>query len=137
MTQMNAKKIAQYDHPDHFLPLVPGEHSSAHLYEKAGELIRRATQLGAMPTVGQRALKPLLRKMNSYYTNKIEGQHTRPSDIDRALVQDFSENADIARKQRLAIAHIDAEVQCEQHIEQMSGMVVTKLDFCTALKRCS
>ncbi len=119
MTQMNAKKIAQYDHPDHFLPLVPGEHRSAHLYEKAGELVRRATQLGAMPTVGQGALKPLLRKMNSYYTNKIEGQHVCPSDIDRALVKDFSENADIARKQRLAIAHIDAEVRCEQYIEQM------------------
>lgn len=120
MTQMNAKNITQYDHPDHFLPLVPGEHISAPLYEKAGELIRQATQLGAMPTVGQRALKPLLRKMNSYYTNKIEGQHTRPSDIDRALAQDFSENADIARKQRLAIAHMAAEVQCEQHIEHIA-----------------
>lgn len=117
MTQMNTKIVAQYDHPDQFLPLLPGEHVSRRLYEKAGELTKRATQLGAMPEVGRRALGPLLRKMNSYYTNKIEGEHTRPSDIDRALVKDFSENADIARKQRLAVAHIDAEIACEQRVD--------------------
>jgi hypothetical protein len=47
--------------------------------------------------------------MNSYYTNRIEGQHTRPYEIDQALRKDFSNNEAIALNQRLAVAHIDAE----------------------------
>ena len=56
--------------------------------------------------------------MNSYYTNRIEGEHTRPSDIDRALQNDFSSNADLARKQRLAVAHIRTEESCERTIDE-------------------
>jgi hypothetical protein len=56
--------------------------------------------------------------MNSYYTNRIEGQHTRPSDIDRALQDDFSSNADLARKQRLAVAHIRTEKNCERTLDE-------------------
>jgi len=51
--------------------------------------------------------------MNSYYTNKIEGQHTRPYDIERALVKDFDADKAQAAKQRLALAHIDAKVELE------------------------
>jgi hypothetical protein len=31
--------------------------------------------------------------MNSYYTNKIESQQTRPADIERALRRDFDADA--------------------------------------------
>lgn len=47
--------------------------------------------------------------MNAYYSNKIEGEHTHPLDIKRALEQDFSQNEDKARLQRLAVAHINTE----------------------------
>ena len=36
------------------------------------------------------SLAPLLRAMNSYYTNKIEGQHTLPVEIEQALRKEFS-----------------------------------------------
>ena len=75
------------------------------LLEKASDLIRAATSLGASAApAAAMQLRDLLRSMNSYYTHRIEGEHTRPSDIERALVQDFSANADLARKQRLAAA---------------------------------
>ncbi len=51
--------------------------------------------------------------MNSYYSNRIEGQHTRPHEIDQALRRDFSQNPDLAARQRLAVAHIDAEAALE------------------------
>ncbi|MEO8009105.1 MAG: Fic family protein, partial [Betaproteobacteria bacterium] len=54
--------------------------------------------------------------MNSYYTNRIEGQHTRPADIERAIRKDFDADAGIARKQRLAIAHIDLEEELEKFV---------------------
>jgi len=47
--------------------------------------------------------------MNAYYTNRIEDQHTRPADIERALRKDFDAVDAIARKQRLAIAHMAVE----------------------------
>lgn len=55
--------------------------------------------------------------MNSFYTHRIEGEHTRPSDIERTLQQDFSANAVLARKQRLAVAHIRTEARCEEELD--------------------
>ena len=51
--------------------------------------------------------------MNSYYTNRIEGQHTRPHELEQALRKDFSQDANLAARQRLALAHIDAERELE------------------------
>jgi hypothetical protein len=51
-----------------------------------------------------------------HYTNRIEGQHTRPADIDRAIRKDFDADAAIAMKQRLAVAHIEVEEELEQGI---------------------
>lgn len=51
--------------------------------------------------------------MNSYYSNKLEGQHTRPVEIEQALAQQLDADEKRASKQRLALAHIDAEVALE------------------------
>jgi len=59
--------------------------------------------------------------MNSYYTNKIEGQHTKPAAIERALRKQFDADATLARKQRLAIAHMEVEEQLEQSLEGRSA----------------
>jgi len=48
--------------------------------------------------------------MNSYYSNRIEGQHTWQFEIEQALRQDFSADRDMAAKQRLAVAQIDVGV---------------------------
>ena len=55
----------------------------------------------------------LLREMNSYYSNRIEGQSTHPLDIAAALRSEFSTSVDTARLQRLAVAHIHAEQALE------------------------
>ena len=41
------------------------------------------------------------------------GQGTHPANIARALKQDFSEKPDIAQRQRIAVAHINAEREME------------------------
>jgi Fic family protein len=61
-------------------------------------------------------LRGLVRAMNSYYSNRIEGQSTHPVHIAQALVADFSKQPDIARRQRLAMAHIQAEQTLEASI---------------------
>ncbi len=115
---MISRIIQRYDAPHQFEPLMPEARMLAPLLERASDLTRAATALGtASGKTAQLELRTLLRSMNSYYTNRIEGEHTRPSDIERALQQDFSSNADLARKQRLAVAHIRAEQSCEVEVD--------------------
>lgn len=115
---MKSQSIPHYSAPHQFEPLLPEEARSAALREQAGDLIVAATRLSATPNaLALRELRALLRRMNSFYTNRIEGEHTRPSEIDRALRQDFSVHADIARKQRLALAHMRAEQACEAALQ--------------------
>src|SRR6202163_1923833 len=104
-----------------FQPLYPEDRVLAPLLEKAAEFVAECHRLGGR--VGEavvRALRPRLRAMNSYYTNKIEGRQTRPADIERALRQDFDADAALAKKQRLAIAHMDVEERLEQTVSAPS-----------------
>jgi len=52
------------------------------------------------------ALASLVRSMNCYYSNLIEGHDTHPVDIERALKGDYSEDADKRNLQLEARAHI-------------------------------
>ena len=100
-----------YTEPHQFEPLLPSDARIAPLLTKAHDLSRLATLLSG--TRVPLELRSLLRSMNSYYTNRIEGQHTRPHEIEQALRQDFSSDAALAAKQRLAVAHIEAEAALE------------------------
>ena len=66
-------------------------------------------------------LRSLLRAMNSYYSNRIEGHHIRPRELEAAMRRDFSTDARLATRQRLAIAHIDAEVALEARYAGAAG----------------
>ena len=93
-----------------FLPLFPEERALGPLLEKAAALIAEGYRLGgqASPALRQ-SLSALLRAMNSYYTNKIEGQQTLPGDIERAVRSQFDADRDRACRQRLALSHMEAE----------------------------
>ncbi len=100
-----------YQSPHQFEPLMPSAARLEHLLASAHELAVAATALAGLRAPPE--LRGLLRAMNSYYTNRIEGQHTRPSELEQALRSDFSGDAGLAARQRLALAHIDAEVTLE------------------------
>lgn len=109
-----SQKFALFDHPSQMEPLLPGEHRLGYLLEQAGDLIRAADKLTGMCQSGALAgLRTLLRAMNSYYSNKIEGQHTLPLELEQALRNDYSQDADKARRQRLAVAHMATEARLE------------------------
>jgi Fic family protein len=99
--------------PRRFRPLLPEERASRGLLEQAAALVTEGHRLEAASRGLGDALGPLLRSMNSYYSNRIEGQHTRPADIERALTRSFDADRELARKQRFAVAHIEAETALE------------------------
>lgn len=96
-----------------FQPLMPEPRALAPLLAQAAVLIGEGHRLESVAGRMSDTLRPLLRAMNSYYTNKIEGQQTRPADIERALHQQFDADKKQARKQRLALAHMAAEEELE------------------------
>lgn len=51
----------------------------------------------------------LVRSMNCYYSNLIEGHDTHPRDIDRALANDFSSEPRQRELQQEAVAHIHVQ----------------------------
>ncbi len=103
-------------------PLLPSEHKMGALLERAHDLIRQADRLsGWCPAGALPGLRTLLRSMNSYYSNKIEGQHTLPLEIEQALRNDYAQDTDKARRQRLALAHMATEAQLEAHWPQWSS----------------
>lgn len=112
-----------------FQPLFPEDRVVGPLLEQASNLVGESNKLsaqagGAIAT----ALAPWLRAMNSYYTNRIEGQHTKPADIERALRSEFDADKDLARRQRLAIAHMEAEkiLEAESQKADARGLFETK-----------
>jgi Fic family protein len=106
-------RSALYSHPREFEPLLPERRRQA-LTERAAEVAKRSIALtGAVHPATVESLRTLLRSMNSYYSNRIEGQGTHPLDIERALRNEYSRSAPKAKLQRLAVAHIKAEEALE------------------------
>ena len=106
---MKSSAIAQYTLPHQFEPLLPQSGLDA-LRERSRAVIEQSLRLTAAAHPDTIAsLRELVREMNSYYSNRIEGQSTHPRNIGRALRRDFSDKPDVARLQRIALAHIEAE----------------------------
>ncbi|MBK7764726.1 MAG: Fic family protein [Sulfuritalea sp.] len=113
---MSPKNIDRYTQPQQFEPLLPQQRLDE-LRRPAGAVVERSLRLaGSAHPATMASLRELVRAMNSYYSNRIEGQSTHPLNIERALRHDFSDRPDIARLQRLAVAHIEAEQELEQRV---------------------
>jgi energy-converting hydrogenase Eha subunit F len=76
-----------------FQPLLPDDRAAAPLLERAAELVAEGDRLESSAGTLASTLTPLLRSMNSYYSNKIEGKQTRPADIERALAKQSASQA--------------------------------------------
>ena len=89
-------------------PVYPQK--TRHLEDLAVLLAGKAGQLtqGLHPIV-VKSLGALVRSMNCYYSNLIEGHRTHPIDIERALLQDFSSDPEQRNLQLEAKAHIEVQ----------------------------
>lgn len=90
-------------------PMVPEEASRA-LDDDVLPLVAEANQLaGRIHPVLRESIGDLVRSMNCYYSNLIEGHDTHPRDIDRALANDFSTEPKKRELQQEAVAHIHVQ----------------------------
>lgn len=110
-------------------PLFP-QRNLFELKELAAELIKKASSLNSLlhPKTAD-AVKDLLRAMNSYYSNLIEGQSTNPVSIDAALRAQYESDPQKRNLQLLAVAHIDTQKSAEEILLKGGGPQITHIDF--------
>lgn len=70
---------------------------------------QNASFRSSLPAGINQALAELVRSMNCYYSNLIEGHDTHPIDIERALQNDYSQDPEQRNLQLEAKAHINVQ----------------------------
>src|SRR5262249_25058581 len=90
-------------------PFMPAEGSPA-LENLAFDLAGEAKELsGQLHPIVRDSVGDLVRSMNCYYSNLIEGHNTHPRDIDRALSADYAKDPHRRDLQLEARAHIEVQ----------------------------
>jgi Fic family protein len=90
-------------------PMLPSEGGSE-LEDRALDLVAKANRLaGQLQGQVRVAIGDLVRSMNCYYSNLIEGHNTHPRDIDRALADDYHRDPKRRILQVEARAHIELQ----------------------------
>jgi Fic family protein len=88
-------------------PLIVGDRHREDLADLALDLTRKSAGFRkSLPPSMLGSLASLVRVMNCYYSNLIEGHDTHPIDIERALKNDYSEDAHKRYLQLEAKAHM-------------------------------
>jgi Fic family protein len=96
-----------YTEISQFEPLLPTE--SGELEDLAYRLVETSAELnGRLSPATLSGIAALLRVVNSYYSNLIEGHDTHPIDIERAMKREYSEDDDDKR---------DLQIESRIHIE--------------------
>ena len=99
-------------------PMLPSAIDSS-LTDLAIEVIRRSAALStALHPLTRRTVVELVRSMNSYYSNLIEGHNTHPVDIERALEKDYSHDPAMRALQMESAAHIDVQQRIESWLQK-------------------
>ena len=110
------KKVYKvYAHQAAMEPMFPS--SVGELREAAATLVQTSAKLGgALHPVTRRSVVELVRQMNSYYSNLIEGHNTHPSDIEKALHKDYSKDPAKRALQLESQAHIEVQRLIEERL---------------------
>ena len=78
-----------YSNISQFEPLIPAE--IGELEDIAYSLTQRSANLAnELPPATLVGVRELLRIINSYYSNLIEGHNTHPIEVERAMREDYS-----------------------------------------------
>lgn len=124
-----------WDHPRHATPWLP-EDPDHTLINLAVEVIAASARLeGALPQPGRSAVAMLLRYVNSYYTNLIEGHNTLPRDIERAMRKEYCDDPTKRNHQIEARVHVEVERRMRLRLAADSTQNVASLNFLSRLHR--
>src|SRR6266403_1066083 len=115
----------------------------ARLEEPTGPIADAIAELAAVAATLGKALHPrtaanladLVRIMNTYYSNLIEGHDTRPRDIERALAGEFDKDAGRRNLQLEAAAHVRVQSEVDRLVATRTLPEPASADFLKWLHR--
>lgn len=117
-----------YDRPTQMEPMVPEQ--AGDLEDMARDIVSRSAALaGQLHPVCQQSLRELLRIINSYYSNLIEGHSTNPVDIERAMRHEYTSDPVKRNLQMESLAHINTQRQIEARLLSSSELNVASQEF--------
>lgn len=133
------KEVHEYiDSPSSMEPLLP-EENARDLEDLVGDLLKKSSGLaGRIHNEVATSVGTLVRSMNCYYSNLIEGHNTHPRDIDRALKKDYSADKQKRALQLEATAHIAVQEMIDSErmpegITSQDALCWIHNEFCSRL----
>lgn len=95
--------------------MLPSDGTYPQLDDLAFELTQAAATLaGRVNDIVRGEVENLVRSMNCYYSNLIEGHDTHPRSIERALQEDFTHEPKKRALQLEALAHIELQAKIDR-----------------------
>jgi Fic family protein len=117
-----------YDHINQMEPLYPARTEA--LEDLAREVIAASAKLeGRLAPVTLEGIRRLLRVVNSYYSNLIEGHSTHPIDIERAMRQDYSKDQETRDLQTESQIHIEVQEEIARRLIEEPDLNVAAPEF--------
>jgi Fic family protein len=117
-----------YTSVDQFEPLYPAK--TGELEDLAREVVAASARLeGRLAPVVLEEIKKLLRVINSYYSNLIEGHNTHPIDVERAMHHDYSAEQDKRDLQNESLIHIKLQEKILNKLLAEPETDVTSAEF--------
>jgi len=117
-----------YTHPREMEPLFPSQNEE--LIDLAMDVHREAASLGgALHKITRQRIADLLRHINSYYSNLIEGHHTHPADVERAARKEYDQDPKKRALQKLSRAHIEVQKKIEKRLRKEPRLEVSSPEF--------
>ena len=124
-----------YTIPSQMEPMLPPD-SSGELRDLALDVVRRSAALGSsVHRETAKGIGELVRAMNSFYSNLIEGHDTHPVDIEKALAKDYSGDPAKRALQMESIAHIEVQKFTEQLLEMEPETDICSREFLCLIHR--
>lgn len=104
--------------------------------DRVADLTARTQNLGArLHPRTSKSLAGIVRTMNCYYSNLIEGHNTLPRDIERALTSDIDAEPAKRDLQLEARAHINLQRKLDEDWAQVDGIEPASIEFIQYLHR--
>jgi Fic family protein len=124
-----------YDSVSQMEPMFPSKRAEQ-LADLSVELVRKSAALGGyFRSHTREALVALLRQMNSYYSNLIEGHHTHPIDIERAMQHEYLDEPAKRALQLESKAHIEVQQLIENRLNEFPELNICSTEFLTWIHR--
>lgn len=111
-----------------FEPTIPA--NDGQLEDQAKALVAKSARLeGMLHPMTRNAVVDLLRLINSYYSNLIEGNNTEPAEIEKAMQKDYSLDPAKRNLQHESLAHIHVQRELEKKLAEIPDVEPSQRDF--------